>query len=286
MVFALFGGDRRQASLALQLMADGHEVRAFAMEKAVLPVEIIHTGTTAEAVGGADCVILPLPSSVRPGFLNAPMASEAHCVGEALGAASPGQLVCAGICDDYIRALAELQGVRLRDYYAQEAFRAVNAVVAAEGALGILLSETASTLWKSRVLILGWGRLGKALAPRLSALGADVAVSARTPGDMAWISAGGFEPLDTRLLKGHLGAFDIVVNTVPALVLTSDLLSELKPPVLLLDLASGPGGVDFEAAEKLDLKALHALSLPGKWAPDTAAAAIKGAVYNILAEAL
>ncbi|NCB50565.1 MAG: hypothetical protein EOM54_01605 [Clostridia bacterium] len=285
MVFAVIGGDRRQAHLASQLMMGGNIVRASAMEEAKLPSGIIHTGT-AEAVDGADCVILPLPALSKRGYLNAPMATEPHCIGEVFGAMSPGQLACAGMPDDYMRTLAELQGVRLRDYYLREELLAINAVATAEGAIGILLGETRRTLWNSSILLIGWGRLGRSLAPRLRALGAHVSVSARKPGDLAWISAGGFVPLDTRVLEGRLGGFDIVVNTVPSLVLTAGRLRELPPSALVLDLASKPGGVDFEAAEELGIKTLHALSLPGKWAPETAAAAIRDAVLNILDEEL
>ena len=62
------------------------------------------------------------------------------------------------------------------------------------------------------------------------------------------------------------------------------LLSELPGGALVVDLASRPGGVDQEAARVLGLRTLWAQGLPGKWAPETAAAAIREAVYNILGE--
>ena len=37
MVFALCGGDARQAELARLLLEDGHEVRSWALERAELP---------------------------------------------------------------------------------------------------------------------------------------------------------------------------------------------------------------------------------------------------------
>lgn len=285
MVFAVIGGDMRQAHLASQLLDDGHDVRASAMDDAELPIGMVHTGT-AEAVDGADCVVLPLPALIKRGYLNAPMARGPHCIGEVFGAMSAGQLACAGMPDDYMRTLAELSGVRLRDYYLREELLAKNAVATAEGAIGILLGGIRKTLWNSNILIIGWGRLGKTLAPRLRALGAHVSVSARKAGDMAWAGVCGFVPLDTRMLEGHLSGFDIVVNTVPSLVLTATRLRELPAQVFVLDLASKPGGVDFEAAEDLGIRTMHALSLPGKWAPETAAAAIREAVLNILDEEL
>ena len=51
---------------------------------------------------------------------------------------------------------------------------------------------------------------------------------------------------------------------------------------IILDLASAPGGTDFEAARAFGIRALTAPGLPGKWSPQTAAEAVRDAVYNIL----
>ncbi|MFR2331473.1 MAG: hypothetical protein ACLS63_00345 [Flavonifractor plautii] len=59
---------------------------------------------------------------------------------------------------------------------------------------------------------------------------------------------------------------------------------DLKPGCLVIDLASKPGGVDFDAAARLGVKAFWALSLPGKVAPVTAGKSIKTTIYNILTE--
>ena len=81
-----------------------------------------------------------------------------------------------------------------------------------------------------------------------------------------------------------LSAYDLVINTVPAPVLGPEELSDLKPGCLVIDLASKPGGVDFSAAAELGVKAIWALSLPGKTAPVTAGLAVKSTIYNILSE--
>ena len=85
-------------------------------------------------------------------------------------------------------------------------------------------------------------------------------------------------------LRGWLCGYDLILNTVPARLLEEETLRDLKPGCLVLDLASKPGGVDFEAARRLGVKAVWALSLPGKVAPVTAARAIKSTIYNILNE--
>jgi dipicolinate synthase subunit A len=53
---------------------------------------------------------------------------------------------------------------------------------------------------------------------------------------------------------------------------------------IIIDLASYPGGVDFEADSRLKIKSIHALSLPGKIAPKTAGAIIKSTIYDIINE--
>jgi dipicolinate synthase subunit A len=79
-------------------------------------------------------------------------------------------------------------------------------------------------------------------------------------------------------------AFDTVVNTVPARVLTAPVLAALRPGSLIIDLASKPGGTDFDAARRLGHKVIHALSLPAVCAPETAGEAVAHTVLTILRE--
>ena len=132
--------------------------------------------------------------------------------------------------------------------------------------------------------LLGFGRLGKLTAHRMHALGARVSVAARKWADLAWAEAYGYVPEHIGHLDGYLCPYDLVVNTVPAPVLGAAELGELKKESLVIDLASLPGGVDLGAAERLGVKAVRALSLPGKVAPATAAAALRTAICHILNE--
>lgn len=227
-------------------------------------------------------MLLPMPVSARSGLLNAPLSDSTHCLGEVFAAASPGMLVCGGMPGAAAHAVAEGRGLKLRDYGAREELLTTNAVATAEGAIGLLLGETERTIWRSRVLITGWGHVGRTLASRLKALGAEVCVLARSAGNRAWIEAEGLESADARDFSGALAGRDIVINTVPAPMLTASRIAELGPRALILDLASAPGGTDFDAAHAFGIRALTAPGLPGKWSPQTAAEAVRDAVYNIL----
>ena len=155
----------------------------------------------------------------------------------------------------------------------------------AEGAIQLAMEELPITLHGARVLVIGYGRLGRVLADRLAGLKARVSVAARRYADLAWAENCGYGVEHTGQLEGWLCGYDLVVNTIPAPVLTRRELEDLKPDCLILDLASKPGGVDLRAAGELGLTVIWALSLPGKVAPVTAGAAIKSTIYNMLQEA-
>ena len=158
------------------------------------------------------------------------------------------------------------------------------ALPTAEGAVQVAMEELPITLHSARVLILGFGRVGKLTAHRMGALGAKVTVSAQSYEDLAWAAAYGYETDRLEDLAWELGGFDLVVNTIPAPVLDERRLRWVAPGAFLLDLASAPGGIDRAAAQRRNLQVLQAPGLPGRVAPVTAAAAIRDAVYHILWE--
>jgi dipicolinate synthase subunit A len=67
-------------------------------------------------------------------------------------------------------------------------------------------------------------------------------------------------------------------------VLDRGILEKVKKDCLVIDLASKPGGVDFNAAGELGVKTLWLLSLPGKVAPVTSGLIVKNTVQNLLLE--
>ena len=79
-------------------------------------------------------------------------------------------------------------------------------------------------------------------------------------------------------------AFDTVVNTVPAPVLSEAVLARLRPQSFIVDLASCPGGTDFDAARRLGHRAIHALSLPAACAPETAGEAVAQTVCDMIGQ--
>ncbi len=270
--FLLIGGDVRQAYLGRLLTERGAQVSAVGLER--YPCEGCFTAETdlREACKAADVLLLPLPVMQGRGLLNAPLANAPYRITDVLDAIPVGAQVFGGAVPQMVQEMAKRRAFEVRDYLAQEELALRNAIPTAEGAIQIAMQELPITLHGAQVLILGSGRIGSALAPRLAGLGAKVTVSARKYADFAKIASAGYAYVDTRALYEGIGRFDVLFNTVPAAVLTRELLARSREQVLIIDLASGNGGVE-RGAEELR-RVIHALSLPGKVAPLTAAADI------------
>ena len=284
MKFAVLGGDMRILKLTGLLAADGHSVHVFGMDRMPPEPGVIQSETLQEACSGAAAVLLPLPATNGQGSVTSPLSSRILPCEAALQAVELGCPVLAGrITPDLAQAARKAES-RLTDYFLREELIVANAAATAEGAIQLLMEETDACILGLRVLVIGYGRIGKLTAHRLRAMGAEVTVSARKCADIAWIRAMGYTPAETGALEDVLGSFDAVVNTVPALVLDEARLMRLRQDCVCIDLASNPGGLDFAAASRLGLRAVWALGLPGEVAPRAAAAAIREAVYNILRE--
>ncbi|MEG1017345.1 MAG: dipicolinate synthase, partial [Oscillospiraceae bacterium] len=109
-------------------------------------------------------------------------------------------------------------------------------------------------------------------------------VSARRTEDTAYAESLGYNAQKTARLGEKKLRYDAIVNTVPALLFTPDVIDAVEPGTLIVDLASKPGGVDGEYAKSSGMNYIWALSLPGKVAPKTAGQIIKETIENMLAE--
>ena len=117
-------------------------------------------------------------------------------------------------------------------------------------------------------------------------MGVNVYASARKKHDFEWIRAFGYLPVNTKDVRDVVERCSVIFNTVPNLVLSEKELHCLTDNCLVIDLASKPGGIDFEAAKKLGIHVIWALSLPGKNLPVSAGRAVAKTIINILEDEL
>ncbi len=282
-VFAVVGGDLRQAWLAGRLARQGSRVNAAMLDRDVeLSPRVHKTNEVEQAVEGAQVVVLPLPVSIDGKTLNAPFADKQMEL-ERLFPLLKGKLVLGGKTDS-LQKLARQQGVELIDYFTREELAVLNSIPTAEGALELAMSELPTTIFGTQVLLTGFGRISRVLCRLLVAMGAKVTVAARKHSDFAWIGIFGAKAVHIDALAEAAARAELVFNTVPSLLFDHRVLSALPRDAVVIDLASKPGGVDFAAAGELGVKTIWALSLPGKVAPIFSGEAIKDTILNILDE--
>lgn len=234
-----------------------------------------------DAAVAAEVVILPLPLCKEGDTLN--IEGPRRGAGALFRQLRRDQLILAGQVKPAQAALAAELDLKLVDYFQREELTVANAAATAEGTVQVILEHLERSLLGSQCLVLGFGRIGKLLCHRLTAMGTRVTAAARRPESLAWARAYGYETADIGRLEGNLGAFDVVVNTVPEPVFGADRLRELKPDCLCVDVASVQG-IDLSAAEALGLECIWARGLPGKLMPKTAGAVIRDTVYTIIKE--
>lgn len=278
--FLIAGGDLRFIRLAEYLAARGGEVYIMGFDKAPsIPGTVKRCG----APRPADHIILPLPVSNDGVTVNAPYSDKVLLISDIISEAKNDVVFGGRFPRDTLELLAH-KGIAAIDYSAREEFAVLNAAATAEGAIQVIMEETASTIMGQKILIVGMGRIAKALMRALSGFGADITAAARKCSDRAWAEVYGCKNIKISDLHYYTKDFDIIINTVPAMIFDRSLLSELKKDCLVADLASKPGGVDFEAAAQHGIRALWLLSLPGKAAPLTAGETIGRTIINILDE--
>ncbi len=273
--FSVIGGDQRQLYIADMLRNADIPCVTFGFAESRLGLE--------DAIRFGEIIMLPIPS-FKGYNLNAPLCPLAIPTERLIQQNFCGKTVFGGKIPQKFTSSAELQGAKVIDITERDDFALQNAVSTAEGAIMIAMRETDFTVQDSRCLVVGYGRIGKILANRLKLLNASVTATARRTNGISHITADGLQALSTSCIAEHIKNFDIIFNTVPAVIFDDRVLSSMCRDTLIIDLASLPGGVDFEAAAKYGIRAISALSLPGRTAPRSAAKVILDTVNNIISE--
>lgn len=275
-------GDLRIIKLAEMLIEEGVEVFSYGLEKSELK-ELNKCESIPELMKHSDIILGPIPFSSNGNTINTPFGKKNVLITEVLDNLE-GKTLIAGSIKSNIYDIASKKNIKVIDILKREELAVLNAVSTAEGTIKIAIEETLKNIHGSNILVMGFGRIGKILSNMLKGLGANVSCEARKNSDLAWIKAYGYEPIPITNLKENLNRFDIIINTIPYIILDKDNLKQVKNDTLIIDLASNPGGVDREEVKKHQIKFIWALSLPGKVAPVTSAEFIKETLYNIFDE--
>lgn len=268
---AVIGGDDRDLILVGELVKMGATVvtAGFPRERVCHGAFVVHN--VEDACRGAEVLILPLPGTNEEGVIRAVYSDQELRLTEAvLGSVAPGALIVIGFARPFLKEWVKRLHLNLAEIIEMDEIAILNSIPTAEGAIQIAMEETPITIHGSQTCIIGFGRVGITLARILKALGSNVTVIARNEGQLARAQEMGCRKARFDDLHEIVNQIDIIFNTVPAMILDRDILKYANPSIVIIDLATQPGGTDFEAANAFGLKAILAPGLPGKVAPVTA----------------
>ena len=211
-----------------------------------------------EAVNSGSIIVLPPPVNEKVTIDLIPYLSE-------------GQTLYGGILSNRMVHECGLRNIKAFDYLKVDSLTEKNAELTARGIIKEALANSA-VIENSNCLLTGYGFCGKAIARELAEYNASVDIMVRRYG---YIPMNGYD-------KVCMEKYSYVFNTVPALVLDDRLLSRLSHNVMIFDIASAPGGCDFEYCRENNMFAILSLGIPGKEYPMEAGRIIADVILHDL----
>lgn len=278
--FGIIGGDFRQIHLAEKILRENNKVFLFGFDKLNHDFPFSILDNIYETIDKSDYIILPLPETRDGIHLNCPLSSIGTEFNQKIF-----NFIKEKVVFGNPKKFTEcIEKIKFYDYAKTEEFQIMNAVPTAEGTIKITMEQSGETLLGKNCLITGFGRIGKILAHRLKAFGVNITVASRNSDELAWAKALGCKCLHLKNLAHEINDYHIIFNTIPSVIFTKDILSKCQKNVFIIDVASNPGGIDKKEAEALKINYIHALGIPGKMFPKSAAEIIYNSIKKIIEE--
>ncbi len=258
-LFVVFGSDSRFEYTAKALESRGYEAFCFSDRFAV---------TAKSLAGRKKALVLPLPFSRDGKSVNLPALPYAVTLSGITDSLKNGDIIFGGMLTENFIKNCEAKGARVFDYY-DEAMILKNAELTAD-ALLMLINELSLDKNYLKYAVTGFGRTAKAISKVFSDNGFNFVITARGKRAENAAKSMNFEFVKLENFTEKSADFDVIINTVPALIFDGRRLSALKKSSTLIDIASAPFGVNEEDADAHGIRLIRALGLPGRYLPEKA----------------
>ncbi len=263
------GGDSRQIYMSGYLKEKGYDVKIFACEHVKYPEGVKGCDSIEEAVL-SEVLILPLPVSKNGSMLNTPLSSKEIRLRDIAERINDRHIVFYGMGSPPFSKNVQARALYSCDYFNIESLIYKNAMLTSEGILSIVLEKLPVTVFGLKAAITGYGRIGAFTAEKLMSLGAEVTVFARDEMQQIKASLKGIRAYGISEICDFVNDFDVIINTVPAIVIERNAVSLSNPGCIFIEAASAPYGIDSDACALYGRTLIKAFSLPGKTAPKSA----------------
>ncbi|MCK9575948.1 MAG: NAD(P)-dependent oxidoreductase [Clostridia bacterium] len=163
----------------------------------------------------------------------------------------------------------EQKNIKYKNLLSSEVITVQNALLTAEGVLSLLIQNTDKSIFYLKTLILGGGRVGKAIAVLNTRLGIDTTIANRSENNYASAYLFCKDAIRIDELQEKIADYDVIINTVPAQILTDNILRKVADNALIMEVAS-VSCLNIQNLYNYKFKFLSAPALPGKFSPCTA----------------
>lgn len=185
-----------------------------------------------------------------------------------------------GLLDKELTDFCNYYNIKYYDLYRSKNFVTNNAKITAEGAIFNAMRSSKITISDSKCMVIGYGNCGKKICSLLEYMKACITVVENNMCTKCHNAAFYNDIAEVRSIH----SFDFIFNTAPSIVLKQNILEKLNKNVTIIDIASAPGGTDFDYCQKHDITAKLCPGIPGIYAPESAAHIIFNEIVNLKRE--
>lgn len=274
----IIGGDKRQEYMVDILKSHNVSVISYGISNQ----SSYHTGTLAELMKNSTLLAAPIPFTRNKKTIFSLSEKDDLDIDEFLSHLQTEHILCGGNLPEYIKTYCNQKKVPYYDFMENDYITSFNAIATAEGAIMEACRLSPLNFYKNNSLVIGFGKCGSVLADRLYGLYSHVTVCARRKESRTQAEIFGYTAISFEELKDHLKETYFIFNTVPAPVLTAEYINLLPAQAVIIDIASAPGGVDFQTAGTLGITSSLFLGIPGKTAAYSSAQLLAKELLNIL----
>lgn len=173
-------------------------------------------------------------------------------------------LIMTLIDNGYLKELSRELHFRYIALLNDEDFVEKNSILTAEGLMAYIIGHRRMPIYESYVDVLGFGHCAKPIVEYLVAMKAKVRVAVRNPRYQKEIEEMGAQYITIHDL--NLSQTDILINTVPSVIIKEDQLKESNQHMMIVDIASYPYGIDHHYALSKGMNCQILSSIPCKYA--------------------
>ena len=168
------------------------------------------------------------------------------------------------------------------DFMKDKIFKRANALLTAQGTLRLVLDNTDDYIVGKKALIIGYGDVADTLAEKLRNNGIEVYITARNKRKLSLAALYGYKTVALSSISSCIYLFDYILGTVPANILDSSDIKNIKDDCIYIELASKPFTANESDFKEYSKKYIFGGGLPGKFLPSASGKLIADFIINNL----